>query len=570
MRAAVPQPHSSENGKTPVPARAGCFRVSEGPALDRTLAAALVLAAFALDLHLLGTISIWFDESFTYAEIAQPFARLWRDITTWTPNMGLYYLLLYAWVHVAAALGFAAREGVLRLPSAVFAALAVGVVYAFGRRFWGRTVGLLAAALYAANPMQLFYAQQARGYSLEALLVCAAWYALLAALTAPHDAPVRRRWWACYALAVALGMYAHVLSGLFVAAQLAAVVCLLWVPGPWRERARAARRELAVSLAAALVLALPILYIGRAGGTNGWVDPVGIGNLASLAFESIAGGSLAYLAVIAVVAALCALCLLSALLVLPSVPELRSLPAIERLQRAFGVGPVLGRGGGETAAIPPSAFVLLCWLLVPVALAFVLTQPALNLHLFVDRYLAAVVPAVCLLAALGVASVQRLPAKVVLVAALVAVALPLVPAYYAQADTASFRAAASWIEARYQPGDGIACYPTYWCAYPMRYELQTAGGPAHLDADSPSDRLDAHTLADYAAHHARVFVILVTFDPNPSPPTSASAPPVDSLRQYADAHYRLLGQMAAFRTNYQFIARQMLTGVQVRLYATGG
>jgi hypothetical protein len=204
-----------------------------------------------------------------------------------------------------------------------------------------------------------------------------------------------------------------------------------------------------------------------------------------------------------------------------------------------------------------------------VALAFAATQPALNLHLFVDRYLVAVVPAACLLAALGVASVRAWPARLVMVAALAAVALPIVPSYYAQADTHSFRAATSWIEARYRAGDGIACYPSYWCAFPMRYELQTSSGPAHLDADSPSDRLDSATLAAYAAKHPRVFVIVATFNPHPSPPTTASAPPVDQLVRWADAHYQLLGQTASFHAQYQFIAHDMLTGVQVRLYAAG-
>jgi hypothetical protein len=530
--------------------------LTPAPALDLALAVLLGVLALALNLNLLGSISIWFDESFSYAEIAQPFARLWHDIWMSTPNMGLYYVLLYGWVHAAAALGLRTSEFVLRLPSAAFAALSTVMVFALGRRFWGRTVALIASGLYALNPMQLFYAQQARAYSLQALLICGAWYALLAGL---EDGPRRRRWWVCYTLAIVLAMYAHVLSALFIAAQLVALGALWVSRGTWRtwsERARGAQYALGISLAVAGVLVAPLLYVGRGGGTNFWVGPIGLGSLGNLAYRSISGGSFIYLAV------------LVALGMLPVVLALRRLSWVAR---ALGRSPAdadapeeAAQAGGDS----PPAMVLACWLVVPVALAFAGTQPALNLHIFVDRYLVTVVPAGCLLVALGVASVRAWPARLVLLAALAAVALPLVPAYYAQADTRSFRAATSWIETHYQPGDGIACYPTFWCAYPMRYELQTFGGPAHLDADSPSDRLDAATLAAYAAKHRRVFVIIATFNPHPLP-TPASAQSVDQLVRWADAHYRLLGQTASFHTQYQFIARDMQTGVQVRLYTTG-
>lgn len=559
---ATESPRSSGNSATVPRMR----RVFDERMRDWALVAVLGLAALALDLHLLNSTSVWYDESFTYIEIAQPFSGLWHDISTWTPNMGLYYVLLYGWVHAAAALGVRTSEAVLRLPSALCAALTVPVVYALGCRFWRRTTGIVGAALCAVNPMQIYYAQQARAYSLEVLLTCIGWYALLAALSAPREGLSRHRWWVGYSTTVVLGMYAHVLTALFVAAQLAAFGSLLALSGPWRESALAGRRDLVASLGAAGLLVAPLLFVGRAGGTNGWVSPVGLGNLGSLVRESVAGGSLAYLTVVGVLSAL------AAFSTLIGTPDLRRLlssaPRIPRDVTAPRLSITAKPDGSSAAtATPPPMPVLLCWLLVPVALAFALTQPFLNLHVFVDRYLVAIVPVVCLLAAIGLTSLRELPARLVLMATLTAVALPLVPAYYGQADTGSFRAATRWIEARYQPGDGIACYPAYWCTFPMRYYLQTSVGPAHLDADSPSDRLDTQALASYAAKHRRVFMIVATFNPNPSPPTTASAPPVDHLQAWVDTHCQLVGQMASFHSNYQFIARDMLTGVQVRLYA---
>src|SRR5262249_22735596 len=154
----------------------------------------------------------------------------------------------------------------------------------------GRTVALIAAGLYALNPMQLFYAQQARAYSLQALLICSAWYALLAGL---EDGPRRRRWGVCYTLAIVLAMYADVVSALFIAAQLVALGALWASRGTWRtwrtwsERVRGAQYALGISLAVAGVLVAPLLYAGRGGGTNFWVGPIGLGSLGNLALRSI-------------------------------------------------------------------------------------------------------------------------------------------------------------------------------------------------------------------------------------------------------------------------------------------
>ncbi|HWO45846.1 MAG TPA: glycosyltransferase family 39 protein, partial [Methylomirabilota bacterium] len=97
-------------------------------------------------------------------------------------NMFLYYLILRGWLGLLKLVGVAPNEVLLRLPSAVFAVGAAVVVFALGRRLFGRIAGLVAGGLFLANFLQMILAQTARAYSLGLLLMCVSWLALFIAL----------------------------------------------------------------------------------------------------------------------------------------------------------------------------------------------------------------------------------------------------------------------------------------------------------------------------------------------------------------------------------------------------
>src|SRR6266516_6392373 len=164
----------------------------------------LFTLALGFNLYRLGTPSIWFDEAFSVELARQPLPLLGHIIFGLEPNMELYYLLLHGWLAVTGMLGQHSTEFVVRLPSAIFAALSTVVVFLLGRRFLTMPAGLVAAALYLLNDLQLVYAQQARSYSLQLLLTCIAWYAFFAAITGESNA---KRWWMCYIRATTLAIY---------------------------------------------------------------------------------------------------------------------------------------------------------------------------------------------------------------------------------------------------------------------------------------------------------------------------------------------------------------------------
>ena len=126
----------------------------------------LTILAFLLGFYRIGHDSFWTDEA-TSVRIADEagWTRLW---TVDHGNMFLYYGLLKVWLVVAKG------EAAIRLFSLISFALIVPTVVMLGRRVRGDVVGLLAAALVATNPMLVLYGQEARAYSLVALLVTAA------------------------------------------------------------------------------------------------------------------------------------------------------------------------------------------------------------------------------------------------------------------------------------------------------------------------------------------------------------------------------------------------------------
>src|SRR3989440_1706897 len=169
----------------------------------------LFIIAMCFNLYRLGVPGIWFDEAFSVELASQPLPLLWHIIFGLEPNMQLYYLFLHAWLGLTGLLGLHATEFVVRFPSAIFAALSTLIVFALGQQFLGSPVGLVAAGLYMLNDLQLIYAQQARSYSLQLLLICLAWYAFLRVLTATSR---QRLWWLCFSVATTLAIYAHLFS----------------------------------------------------------------------------------------------------------------------------------------------------------------------------------------------------------------------------------------------------------------------------------------------------------------------------------------------------------------------
>ncbi len=158
--------------------------------------AAFLLAA-GVRLYALEMQSIWFDEGWSAHAAMQPtlIAAANADAT----NPPLYYAL----VHIGAQF-FGTSEFGLRFVSVVFGLIALAITYRLGHAAGGRQTAI--GALWAAALMGALWwgAQEARMYSLLALLIAAAawaWHRLL-------HRPTRSAWIILWSAELAL-LYAH-------------------------------------------------------------------------------------------------------------------------------------------------------------------------------------------------------------------------------------------------------------------------------------------------------------------------------------------------------------------------
>lgn len=138
----------------------------------------VLLLATALRLHDLDTQSLWNDEGNSYVQSTRTAADIAvhaaRDIHP--PG---YYWLLGAW-----RLLHGESEFALRSLSALASLLSVAFTFALGRRLFGVWPGLVAALLVTLNTFSIYYAQEARMYSLNALWAVASLWALVTWLDA--------------------------------------------------------------------------------------------------------------------------------------------------------------------------------------------------------------------------------------------------------------------------------------------------------------------------------------------------------------------------------------------------
>ncbi len=176
----------------------------------------LVLLAAALRLFHIENQSIWFDEGWSAYAAQQPSlaAAFQADPT----NPPLYYILINA-----AAYGFGTSEFGLRIVSLLLGLLTIPLVYRLGRQIAGERAGRCAALLATLSAPLWWASQEARMYTLLAVLVliCAlAWQRLI-------TKPSRAAWIMLWLGELAL-LYAHN-TGLVIVLWLNAVTLLIWI-----------------------------------------------------------------------------------------------------------------------------------------------------------------------------------------------------------------------------------------------------------------------------------------------------------------------------------------------------
>lgn len=188
------------------------------------LPAAIGALAFLLRLHGLGAKPFWLDEITSLRRATGSLHHLLLDALH-NRHYPSYFLLLWGIAR------FGASQFLLRLPSAIFGALAAALTSLIGRETAGARSGAVAGLLMALSPFDVQFGQEARSYTLVCALILVALLGLVRLARAPARAaqPWRqpetpRGAWLCYGLGTAAALSVlNVALAWLLAANLGAV-----------------------------------------------------------------------------------------------------------------------------------------------------------------------------------------------------------------------------------------------------------------------------------------------------------------------------------------------------------
>jgi mannosyltransferase len=382
--------------------------------------------ALALGLFRLGRRSFWYDEAWTIATVDRPLGdALWR-ISHWEANQSPYYLLMTAWVRLGDS------ETFLRLLSVGFWVATVPVLFVLGRRLVDARVGAVAALLYALHGFALEWAQQVRAYTMVAFAVTLATLLLVRLVERPTTGRA-----VAYAAVAALAAYTQFFAVLVIGAH-AVSLLVLRPSAPLRRAVLVAGATLA-----GLLVPLGVYVLTAQGDPVGWVPSPSRSQVADV---TQALGGRGWLQVVAY-----------------AVAGLTGLVAVWRVVRSDGRSPTTWR------------FVLpVLWLGVPL-LVTVLASATVK-PLLVPRYLLLVVPAVVLVAAIGLCRLDDRRLATVGVAALALVSLAGVTDVLQRGPFEDWRSAVGVVTAGAEPGDDVIVLPER-AVHAVRFYSDRDGAP---------------------------------------------------------------------------------------------
>jgi mannosyltransferase len=320
------------------------------------VAAALVvlvaLSAFVRTRALGG--QFWIDEAITTGISLHPLGAI-PGILRHDGNPPLYYLLLHFWIRA-----FGPSESATHALSLLFGLLTIPVAMWAAWSLFGRRAGLTAGVVFAFNAWLTQYAEETRMYELMALL------GLIATAAFLHGFLFRRRRYLfLFALALALMLYTHSWGVFFFVGSAIALIPVLAVT----DDRRRLLRDAALAFVGAGILFIPWLpnFIYQATHTGApWSHAPGLGTPILISRDLLGG---------------------------------------DRVTIALIIGCVAGLGALFSRRLRRSHDALALWTLIAIgvatlAVAWVASQitPA-----YVSRYFAPVLPAILLIATLGIA-----------------------------------------------------------------------------------------------------------------------------------------------------------------------
>ena len=238
----------------------------------------ILAAAAGLRIYALDGESMWVDEIGHARAAAQPsLSLILAGVKSHAAAAPLDYLLLSLYMKLNpdhSAFG-------LRLIYVIYGFLSVVVIYLLGRSIEGKSLGFAAAFALAVSPLQIYYSQEVRFYSLSVLIALLSTLLFLEALKNPSKD--RWAWWGVINLA---GLYTHYYLSFLILVQLMYLLLLIYKEARRKHKLlRMQIKPVGITLLAMVLGFLPwLLYVWplSAGRFDGFYVPFGGAFLALL------------------------------------------------------------------------------------------------------------------------------------------------------------------------------------------------------------------------------------------------------------------------------------------------
>jgi mannosyltransferase len=452
-----------------------------GPVLGAVVAnpvwhcAGLAVLALALRFWGIASQSLWLDETLHFNLSRMPLMDMVRAVIGGADNSPpLYVAILH---YVISWIG--TNELALRAPSALFGAVSVVLVYLIARQLADTRTALVAGLLMAVSPLHVWYSQEARMYSLMAMLVLGSTLVLVSAARPPA-----LRSWLVYVLLAVMGLYAHLYAVLSLVGQ-----------GCWLaldpELRRTTLKRWLVAQAVVMAFILPWLAVfsqapDRVAGFEKSVNP-----LVSLGYTFIT--------------------FLAGYSVGPSVAQLhldRSMAALRPHLPLLALYAVTGAlvlvlGFLQWRRQRRLLSLALCMAALPIAGALTISEVTSAVTYNV-RYALGALPFVLIWFASGLAARRSNPRTLLLVALLVLAGISLwrghaLPEYFKEDN----RSAASYVAAAGQPGDGVVLE----CSVPFEHYFPRSDLVLYELSHGVSKADRAGRAAQWAKRHRVIWLV---------------------------------------------------------------
>lgn len=399
---------------------------------------AILLIGLFLRVYDLANESIWLDEA---ASIS--FANLNLSQIFFCPenNPPLYYIILHWWINLCGDSEFS-----VRFPSVIFGFLSIFMIYKVGNQIFDKDVGILSSLLLGLSVFHIHYSQEARTYSLSALLTLLSIYFFIKLL--------RKKSYTVffgYILSSTLLIYSHI-YGLFIIISQNIYIVALFLLSKETYKLNLKRWILIQIILIILFIPWVNIFITQTLGvvqSGFWIPMPSLSSIKK-SFFIYSGSKLLFL--------------------LFMILSLFSIMMYEKISGNISWKNILQSIESYRWKIrllnTDKIFLLLVWLLTPIILPFIISR--FSTPIYLTKYTIVASLAFYLLVAKGINNISQKHLKLIIISAIIAFSLVYIRGYYAKINKEQWRDVANYIDTDAKNGDLLLFNATY-CQKPFNY-----------------------------------------------------------------------------------------------------